>query len=143
MVATVIWIGGLFFQSVVLHPALRHARDPGELLESLRRRFQPLAWLSLAVLIGTGLLQMSANANYSGLLSIANPWSQAIFAKHLAIALMIMIGAYQTWVLHPQLTRLALLGSGAEQRRRLSRIGQANLVLGILILGLTGLARTL
>lgn len=143
MVATVVWIGGLFFQSAILLPALSQRADAADLLRLLRRRFQPLAWLSLAVLIGTGLLQMSANSNYEGVLSLANSWSQAIFAKHFAIGLMILIGIYQTWFLQPQLERLALTGGGERQRRQFARLGLANLVLGVLVLGLTGLARTL
>jgi uncharacterized membrane protein len=143
MVATVIWIGGLFYQSTILYPALQHEPNPRELIERLRHRFQPLAWLSLAVLVGTGLLQMSANPSYEGLLSMANPWSRAIFAKHLVIALMIAIGVYQTWVLQPKLARLALKGSAGGQRRQLSRLGLVNLVFGLLVLALTGLARTL
>lgn len=142
MAATVVWIGGLFFQSVVLPPALRKVNRPGPLLESLRRRFQPLAWLSLAVLVGTGLVQMSASPNYEGLLSVANPWSQAIFVKHLAIFLMVAIAAYQTWVLQPRIARQALLGREADHLSRFGRLSLVNLVLGILVLGLTGLART-
>lgn len=142
MAATVVWIGGLFYQSVVLAPALASVEDPAALLERLQKRFQPLAWLSLAVLVGTGLVQMSANANYEGLLSIANPWSQAIFAKHLAIGLMLLVAAYQTWVLQPRLAREAMLGAAEGSRRRFARLAQINLVLGILVLGLTALART-
>lgn len=142
MAATVVWIGGLFYQSVVLAPALSQADDPAPLLERLQQRFQPLAWLSLAVLVGTGLVQMSANASYQGLLSIANPWSQAIFAKHLAIGLMLLVAAYQTWVLQPRLARQALLGAGQDSRKRYGRLAKLNLVLGILVLGLTAVART-
>ncbi len=142
MAATVVWIGGLFYQSVVLAPALSKVENPAALLELLRRRFQPLAWLSLAVLVGTGLVQMSANDNYQGLLSIANSWSQAIFAKHLAIGLMLAMAAYQTWVLQPRLAREAMLGADEGSRRRYGRLAQLNLLLGILVLGLTAIART-
>src|SRR5436190_9397084 len=41
------------------------------------RRFNPLAWISLAVLVASGLTQMSASKNYQGLLRIANPWAAA------------------------------------------------------------------
>ena len=148
MAATVVWIGGLFFQAVVLPPALRYAADPGQFLEALRRRFQPLAWLSLAVLIVTGLTQMAANPNYEGVLSFANPWSRAILAKHLAVGLMIGIAAFQTWVIQPRLARLAILEAHARQvvdRRLLQRhdrMARLNLALGIAVLALTAIART-
>lgn len=147
MAATVVWIGGLFFQAVVLPPALRHAADPGQFLEALRRRFQPLAWLSLAVLIATGLSQMAANPNYEGVLSFANPWSRAILAKHLAVGFMIGIAAFQTWVIQPRLARMAILEAHqlAGDRRLLQqhdRMARLNLVLGIVVLALTAIART-
>lgn len=141
MAATIVWIGGLFFQSVILAPALGEVSDRAALLERLQNRFQPLAWLSLAALIGTGLIQMSASPHYQGLLSIANPWSRAIFAKHLAIAAMFAVAAYQTWVLQPRISRLALLDQAADSRRRFNRLARINLAMGILVLGLTALAR--
>lgn len=142
MAATIVWIGGLFFQSAILAPALSRVSDPAALLEGVQKRFQPLAWLSLAVLVGTGLVQMSANANYEGVLAISNAWSRAIFAKHLTIGLMFLIAAYQTWVLQPRLARMAMLKQSGELQRRFNRLAQVNLALGILVLGLTALART-
>ena len=148
MAATVVWIGGLFFQAVILPPALRHVSDRGQFLETLRRRFQPLAWLSLAVLIATGLTQMAANPNYEGLLSFANPWSRAILAKHLTIGLMIGGAAFQTWVIQPRLARMAMLeahtqrtvdGPLLQQHERMARL---SLALGIAVLALTAIART-
>jgi uncharacterized membrane protein len=146
MAATIVWIGGLFYQAVVVNPALeRFPEQRGRLAEDLRRRFQPLAWLSLLVLIGTGLLQMSGNPNYEGLFAFSNPWSRAILVKHIAVGLMILVAAYQTWVLNPRLSRLALkqeVAASNQVTREISRLSRLNLIFGILVLGLTALART-
>ncbi len=150
MAATVVWIGGLFFQAAVLHPSLDGSSTNDQALRLLRRvrtRFQPLSWLSLAVLIGTGLTQMSANPNYQGLLGLGNRWAAAIFAKHVAIALMVIAAALQTWVLHPRLERSLMTRSregdfdhdAAELDARLTSI---NLILALVVLGLTAIART-
>ena len=144
MAATVVWIGGLFFQSVLLQPLLDDPstiQPAGRLLHRLQTRFNPLAWLSLAVLTGTGLIQMSAHPNYTGLLQVDSPWAVAILAKHLVIAGMVGVAAVQTWVLQPRLIRYALEGadpSDATQLRRLTRISFA---LGLVVLLLTALAR--
>jgi uncharacterized membrane protein len=151
MAATVVWVGGLLFQAVVLNPVLvqsvtADALQP--LLYRLRRRFQPLAWLSLAILIGSGLLQMSANPNYLGLFQFGNLWSQAILAKHLAIGGMVLLAAYQTWWLGPQLERALLLGAkqaGSEATTvvdSLRRLTWLNSALSLLVLALTAIART-
>src|SRR3972149_3791825 len=112
MAATVVWIGGLTFQTIILAPALDGSP---ELLERLRRRFEPLAWLSLAVLIGTGLFQMSASPNYTGLLSIRNGWSAAILAKHLVIGLMLVLASIQTWWIQPRLGHIRLMAGLAAR----------------------------
>lgn len=146
MAATVVWIGGLFYQSAVLTPAILRIEDSGDILERLRKRFQPLAWLSLAVLVGTGLVQMSANDNYQGLLSLGNLWSQAILLKHAAVGGMVVVGIYQTWVVQPRLASVALIKDPARRPNTLvslRRLTRVNLVLGLVVLGFTALARTL
>ncbi len=146
MAATIVWIGGLFYQAVVVNPALeRLPTERGRLAEDMRRRFQPLAWLSLLVLFGTGLLQMSGNPNYVGLFAVTNPWSRAILTKHITVGLMMLVAAYQTWVLNPRLSRLALKREAAASDQvavEISRLNRVSLAFGILVLGLTALART-
>src|SRR4030067_677232 len=142
MAATVVWIGGPTFPTLILAPAL--AGSP-ELLERPRRRFEPLAWLSLAVLIGTGLFQMSASPNYTGLLSIRNGWSAAILAKHLVIGLMLVLASIQTWWIQPRLARLGLIAARAPRepaqvhvlRRRQFRLLRLPTILSVFVLALT------
>lgn len=150
MAATVVWIGGIFFQATVLHPALDGSVSADQALRLLRRvrgRFQPLSWLSLAVLVGTGLMQMSASPNYEGVLGLGNRWATAIFAKHVAIALMVGVAALQTWVLHPRLERALLTKSeDSDESGRTAqldvRLTHINLILSLLVLAFTALART-
>lgn len=147
MAATVVWIGGLTFQTIILAPLVQTSPD---LLERVRRRFDPLAWLSLAVLIATGLTQMSANVNYTGLLSIRNSWAAAILAKHLVIGLMLALASVQTWWLQPRLARVSLVAarSGRDPheaevlRRQQRRILQAQTLLSLVVLALTAAARS-
>jgi uncharacterized membrane protein len=154
MVATIVWVGGLAMMALVAWPGARKVLGPGPQLGALfsdwQKRFNPLAWLSLAVLIGTGLTQMTANKNYAGLLTIANPWAGAILAKHIAIAGMIAMGAYMNWSLQPALARLALLEARGKSvpevetlRRREMVLTRLNLGCAILVLALTAIARAL
>lgn len=154
LIATIVWVGGLALMALVVWPGARAALGPGlelsEFIRRLQKRFNPLAWFSLAVLIVTGLTQMSANKNYDGLLRITNPWTVAILAKHLTVGAMILIGLYMQLGLQPELARLALLESrgrlapNAEKlRQRELNLTRLNLVCGILVLGLTAIARVL
>jgi uncharacterized membrane protein len=154
MVATIIWVGGLALMALVIWPGARALLGPGPELASfigrLHRRFDPLSWLSLAVLTATGLTQMAGHEHYDGFLSINNPWAAAILAKHIAVGGMVAIGIYMQWSLQPALTRLAALeahGRAAPHlptlRRRQVRVTRLNLLCGIIVLGFTAIARVL
>jgi uncharacterized membrane protein len=154
MIATVVWVGGLALMALVVWPGARAVLGSGPqlaaLVRDLQRRFNPLAWLSLAALIVTGLIQMTANENYDGLLRVTNPWTAAILIKHLAVGAMVLIGGYMQWALQPELARIGALEAhgrpapAAEAlRRRELRLTRLNLLCGVLVLGLTAAARVL
>lgn len=150
MAATAIWIGGLF-SIVVVVPAATSALDKDQAATVSRRaihRFLPLAWLSLAVFIGTGLTQMSASPRYEGLLVIGNAWAAAILAKHVLVAGMVGLLAWQTWGLQRSFNRAAL---GLDRRTpdQLARMARherlaltLSLLLGSLVIVLTAVARS-
>jgi putative copper export protein len=149
MLATVVWIGGLATLAILVLPLMRRILKPGEFsnwLTVLNKRLDPIGWFSLGLLTFTGLIQMDSNPNYVGLLAVSNPWSQAIFIKHIAFIGMIAISAYSTWSIGPALQRAAwqrASGSVIAERAqdRLQTLIQINLILGILVLVLTAVAR--
>jgi uncharacterized membrane protein len=150
MLATVVWIGGLAALILLFLPAARKELDAAayaNLLAAVQRRLDPLSWICLLVLVGTGLFQMSANSNYQGFLAVGNRWAAAILIKHLVFLVMVLVSAYITWGLLPRLQRLALLqargqpadaGSLLRQEANLLRL---NLILGVIVLALTAVAR--
>ena len=156
MVATIVWVGGLALMALVIWPGAQAVIGPGpqlaELMRRWQQRFSPLAWISLAVLVVTGLIQMTANENYTGLLRLTNPWSAAILVKHIAVGGMVVIGSYMQWALQPALGRLAALearglGERAPELERLRRqersLTRLNLLCGVLVLAFTAMARVL
>lgn len=156
MVATVTWIGSLVTLSVIILPVVKQRLRPPEyisVLESVQKRLDPLAWFSLLMLLATGLIQMSASPNYQGLLVIQDRWSAAILIKHILFIAMGIISAYITWWLLPELHRIAISQSqkpddlnladrSKHHHQREYFLLRLNLVLGILILVLTAIART-
>jgi uncharacterized membrane protein len=153
MLATVAWIGGLAALAIFVLPAARSALDPAgyaAFLTNLQRRFDPLGWFCLAVLAATGMFQMSASSSYQGFLAIDNRWAAAILVKHIVFIGMAGLSAYLTWGLMPRIRRLALRRANAgavdeTQAQRLiaqeTRLLQLNLVLGVVVLALTAIAR--
>ncbi len=152
MLATVAWLGGLAAFGLLLIPLLDRLPSPLEKLEAIenaQKRLDPLAWFSLVVLIATGLAQMSANPNYDGFLSVANRWGLAILLKHLVFLGMVGLSAYSTWAALPELKRAVLRSRKSPDEgeiRRLQRksrlLIRTNLVLGLIVLVFTALARS-
>ena len=57
MLATITWIGGLAALAWLILPAARKSLAPvnyAQFLENLQKRFDPLAWFSLAILLALG-----------------------------------------------------------------------------------------
>lgn len=153
--ATVVWIGGLVITSILVWPEARKTlQDSPALygfLTQLRKRFTPLSNLALAVLIVTGLTQMSLDENYDGVMEITNTWSQVMLVKHGVIALMVVVGILLQYGVVPALERASMLverGKGdpaqyARLRRREVRLTWANSLLGVAVLALSAWAGSL
>jgi uncharacterized membrane protein len=149
LIATVVWLGGLALMAVIAWPALRTDVIDAHQWVNLRRRFTPWANVSLVVLWITGFLQMTADPNYEGFLSVKTLWAQAILIKHIAVIGMMLFGLYVQWRLHPALARLVLLESkqpiqAAEERDKLirqeNRLVVLSLVCAVAVLFFTAIA---
>ncbi|HAY85084.1 MAG TPA: hypothetical protein DCY42_09235 [Chloroflexi bacterium] len=152
MLATVSWVGGQAIISLVVLPLSRKTlaiEDHHKLLSAINKRMSSIGWIGLAVLVGTGMVQLSANDNYTGFLSIDSTWAVAILLKHLAFGGIILLSAYQTWGLAPAIERNTLLqmkgkATPEEQktlRKREEYIQLGNVVLSVVVLFLTAVAR--
>ena len=151
MLATVVWLGSLAAVSLWVLPSMQRslpANQYADWLLQANQRLSAIGWFSLALLTVTGLIQMGANVNYTGLLSFANDWALAILLKHIVIFGMVGVSAYITWNVAPTLQRAALRRSaGASEHEeqilgaRLQRLILINLVLGFVVLAFTALAR--
>lgn len=149
LIATVLWIGGLTALGVLVIPAARRTLQPPEyssLLGEIQKRLDPLGWFCLAVLAGTGMFQLSANPNYQGFLQVESTWGIAILVKHMLFFGMTALSAYLTWDLLPALRRAALRqakdpAEAVRLEQRNTQLLRLNLILSLLILALTALAR--
>lgn len=151
LMATVVWIGGLATMALVVSPGLaRSMGDDGrraDVLAELRRRFRPLANLSLAVLLVTGMVQLAGDANYDGFLRLSNTWARAILLKHVAVGGMVLVSVYLQWSLGPAIERARLLAARAGSEAQLPAlharerlIARVNIALSVVVLLLTALA---
>lgn len=152
LIATVVWIGGLVILGILVWPEARRVVSENATLDALlarlRKRFTVLSNLSLAVLLVTGLVQMTADPNYDGVLQFTNEWSRVILLKHLTIGGMVISGLVLQYGVAPALERVSLLvqrgksdpAKWARLRRREVRLTWINIALGILVLAFSAWA---
>jgi uncharacterized membrane protein len=150
MLATVTWVGSLAAINILVLPASKRTlklADQLSFISALQKKLEPIAWFSISLLIVTGLIQMSTSPHYDGFLSISTQWSMAILTKHGLGVVMIVVSAIQTWEVIPAIHRILMKKEKADadelvrlQRRELILL-RANLILSILILGATAIAR--
>ena len=97
------WIGGIFFYIIVLAPSLKALEPPqaGKLVGAITKRYVPITWGSLVVLVVSGILI----ANSRGVLGVqlGSTYGVMLFIKHLITLLMIVNGVIISAVIGPKL----------------------------------------
>lgn len=132
LIATVIWIGGMFFNIFVLRPSLGiiEQEQRVKLGYTVLKRFLPFAWISIIILFITGIFLR----NY-----------ETLIFKHIIVLFMVLIVAIISFILFPKLTPIVLQERiQDEKRKELIKINgkivllvKINLMLGILVMLLT------
>lgn len=124
LLATVIWFGSLVLMALAAWPALQAGAVTANGWLTLQKRLTPWANISLVLLLITGFVQMTNDANYSGFLAIDSTWAWAMLVKHIAFGLLAVVTAYLQFSLYPAVDRLALL---ADKRPHLAQEEQQKL----------------
>lgn len=109
LLATAVWLGGLAFTVLVALPALKQQTLNGNQWLSLQSRLMPWVNGSLVLLLLTGFVQMTNDANYTGFLQVDSLWTWAMLLKHIVFGGMAAVTAYLQWGLYPEMERLQLL----------------------------------
>ena len=137
ILATVVWIGGIYMILLVILPGAKAGLEPamvGKLMKEITKKFTAMANISILVLIATGILI----AYYS-----EENWNAVMILKHFLVALMIGIHFWRMLILNPKIGRL----SSQDEIVRLQRFSlflvKTNLILGIIVLLLTGISLSL
>ncbi len=147
ILATVVWIGGILLITFLVIPQVTNVLEDQtalhQILLRIRGRFAGVSNLALAVLIVTGLLQMTADPNYDGLLRLDNQWSRVLLLKHLLIVIMAVLGLALQLSVSPALERVSLLlqhGKDGDSEWRRLRRNERRLTLIIVLLAILILA---
>jgi hypothetical protein len=106
-------------------------------------------WMWIILLGITGMFQMSASANYAGLLEINSTWAAALLIKHGLILILIILMCIQSFIFLPAIQRAdwkksSLDTSSANETKSISmraKVLKIQAVLFVLILIATGITR--
>jgi len=121
LVAAITWIGGMLFHRLVLNPALARLSTPAKgpellpgILTRIESRYKTLRWLSLATLLGTGIVLLIHEGGSARLESTWGAWLMLkLFFVLMVIGLTAILDVGMAPVRHPGGTSIEPPGRSA------------------------------
>lgn len=99
-IATVIWIGGIFFILCIALPSTKQVlgAETSKLMGEISKRFTPIANYSIIALIVSGVVLTVTNEQFSGIGNLENNWTLVLIIKHFLVVLMVVVHFYRGMV---------------------------------------------
>jgi len=134
-IATITWLGGLFSMGFVVLPStkkvLEKKSEIHNLMETIQHRLSILVYISIILLIVTGLMLAKHSGQYLGLVSLGNEYSTITTIKHVLYVSMLLI----------TLTRSQLLDKFKLKHEKKVKVSAlllfANIALGFIVVFLS------
>lgn len=141
LIATVIWIGGIFFILFIAIPSARQvlSGEAGKLMGEISRRFTPIANYSIITLIVTGIALTAVNKQFSEIGNFDNNWILVLIIKHFLVLGMVTVHFYRGLVLTPKIARTESTIEKTSLQRLSLNLVKVNFCLGLLVLLLSGI----
>ena len=148
LLAMAVWVGGILFIAIVLVPITRRMQEPpgsgSRVLGSVGRRFRPVSWTALVVLVVTGAWLLAQRGVGPGdILTGDGVFYEALRTKLGFVALLLVLSILHDFVLGPRLARQmqeSSMGKGhavAVRRRKLvSWLARVNLLITLVIVAM-------
>jgi uncharacterized membrane protein len=145
LVATVVWIGGIVTNLIVVLPSAKESLEPpvmGRFMGSFIKRFRWLVYFSMGVLVVTGVIMMLMNDQYLGMLNFGNLWTLVLLVKHILVVILIILAIYLLQVVFPKVGQLGAKGPSPELAKLQKLQGQLSIttvIIGLIILVFTAI----
>ncbi|MFQ6032599.1 MAG: CopD family protein [Candidatus Zixiibacteriota bacterium] len=109
LVGMTLWLGGIFVNTLALEPSLKaiSPAERGKLMGAFIKRFVPLAWGAIALVVVTGFVLTNGISGFSALVGSRTRYGNILLVKHILIAVMILNGAYLGLVLGRRIASFA------------------------------------
>lgn len=143
LMATIAWIGGMFFNFLVVMPTIQKVLDPaqaGKFMGTMFKRVRIVVYVSLLVLFVTGIPMKIASEYYVGIINFENTWEIVGFIKHVFVGLLALMAIYSFELLSPTIAKLSKEGPSEKLtslRQRQMKMGAVSFLFGIIIIFLS------
>ncbi len=145
LMATIAWIGGMFFNFLVVMPTVAKALDPqttGKFMGILFKRVRVVVYTSLIILFVTGIPMKIANEFYVGVISFGNPWEMIGFIKHIFVGVLALMAIYSFEIIFPKVSKLAKEGPSPKLnglKKQQITLGAISFLFGVIIIFLSAM----
>ncbi len=115
--ATVAWFGTMTANAIILLPSMRNIlkeTTAGNLLGIVLKRFGIIVYISIGVLVITGIEMIRINENSMGFMQFKNLWSTISSIKHILMIILIILVIYSFEGLSKNVVRLLIRGPSPE-----------------------------
>ena len=143
VLAAIIWIGGMFFLTLVVVPWMRHGnRDRGSaLLRETGPAFSRIGWICFGVFLVTGTLNLGMRGVRPGDFVdpewLRSPFGATLMVKLVLVAVVVVMSWIHDFRIGPQATAALEADPDSEQalelRRQASVYGRVNAMLALVI----------
>lgn len=145
LMATIAWIGGMFFNFLVVMPTVGKVLDPattGKFMQAMFKRVRVVVYLSLLILFVTGIPMKIASEYYLGIINFDNNWEIVTFIKHVFVGILAIMAIYNFEILAPKVGKIAMKGPSPELmslKKRQMMFGSISFLIGIIIILLSAM----
>ena len=149
VLATVIWIGGILVNFLVIRPATVKVLEPsvaGKFTQAMMKRFRIFVYASIFILGITGIPMKIVSEHYVSIVNFENTWGILSFVKHLLYGVLVVLAVLNFEVLSPRVARASATSNNqqlAKWKKRLAVSGMLALISAIGTLIISSMMRYL
>lgn len=140
-IATVIWLGGIFFILFIALPSAKQVLggEAGKLMGEISKKFTPIANYCIILLIVTGAALTAVNKQFLGIGNLGNSWSVGLIVKHVSVLAMVAVHFYRELILTPKIAKTEPAFQKASLQKLSLNLVKVNFCLGLIVLLFSGI----
>ena len=117
VLATVVWIGGMLVNVMVIRPTTVKVLEPsvaGKFTQAMMKRFRIFVYASIAILGITGIPMKIVSEHYVSIINFDSFWGILSFIKHLLYGVLVVLAVLNFEVISPRMARAAATSNNRQ-----------------------------